>query len=70
MARMDDEIYHAANRGDLETLREWRPHVLEDMMERSYLIMDGVDVDINRYMLQELADMMMTIDTALANKGA
>ena len=67
MARMDDEIYHAANRGDLELLREWRPHVLQDMLERSYLIMDGVDVDINRYMLQELADMMTIIDTALAN---
>ena len=66
MARMDDEIYHAANRKDYDTLREWRPHVLENMMELSYLIMDGEDVDTNRVMLQELADMMMTIDTVLA----
>ena len=66
MARMDDEIYHAANRKDYETLREWRPHVLAAMGAHVSEMQKGISVDANRVMLQELADMMMTIDTVLA----
>ena len=66
MARMDDEIYHAANRKDYATLREWRPFVLQDMAYYQQQMALGEDVDANRVMLQQLADMMMTIDTVLA----
>lgn len=68
MARMDDEIYHAVNRGDLAELREWRPHVLADMQERTVEIENGVDVESNRSMLEELADMLQAIDGALASR--
>ncbi len=66
MGRMDDEIYHAVNRGDLAELREWRPHVLRDMMARTIEIENGVDVESNRLMLEELADMLSAIDRALS----
>jgi hypothetical protein len=60
---MDDEVWRAVLSKDVAELKEWRPHILEDM--RYYVIQieeDPAYAEAYRSMLEELTDMLTAID--------